>query len=136
MDRDLHLRNGIILPAHGLRWRFTPSGGPGGQHANRSNTRAELSASIDDVRGASPEALARLRDRLGEEVTVTVDDTRSQHRNRELALERLEEKLRGALAVTPRRRPTRPSAGAKRRRLDAKARRSQLKQSRRRPDDT
>lgn len=130
-----HLRpgNGIVVPVGDVDWSFTPSGGPGGQHANRSNTRVEARLDLRTAGGIGDRERERLRARLGDEVRVTVDEARSQHRNRVLALERLEERLRQALAQPRRRRATAPSAGAKRRRVESKRRRSSVKRLRGRP---
>lgn len=117
-----------------LEWRFTPSGGPGGQHANRSNTRVEVRFDVAASRSLGPVQRARLLERLGPVVRIVVDDERSQLRNRELALERLRSRLAEALAVPKSRRPTRPSKGSMQRRLDAKRRRSEVKRMRRGED--
>lgn len=131
----LRVTRSCAIPLAELEWRFTASGGPGGQHANRSNTRAEVRF---DVAG-SPSLLEvhreRMLERLGPVVRVSADDERSQLRNRELALERLRARLAEALRVERTRRPTAPSRGAKLRRLESKKRRSDLKRSRRPPDD-
>lgn len=119
------------IPLDELRWRFSRSGGPGGQHANTADTRAEV---VFDVAGSptlAPWQRDRLLDRLGAEVRVAAADERSQARNRDLALERLRERLAAALRVERPRRPTRPSRGAQQRRLDAKRRRAEVKRSRR-----
>lgn len=135
MDRDLDLGDGVIVVGSEVTWRFTSSGGPGGQHANRSNTRAE--ARLDLVASPSlaahPGVQRRLQNRLGAEVTVTVDDERSQTRNRAIALDRLEARLRAALVRPKPRRKTKPSRGAKRRRVEQKRQRGELKKQRRRP---
>lgn len=132
MDRILRPAPGLEIPATAVQWRFDPSGGPGGQHANRSNTRVE--ATLDLVSLELPdEPAARLQGAYGAEIRVVVDETRSQTRNRDLALDRLEQRLADALVVKPKRRKTRPSRSAKRRRLDSKRRRGDLKRSRRRP---
>ena len=114
-----------------LEWRFSGSGGPGGQHANTSNTRAEVRFDVASSPSLGPRQRARLLERLGPLVRVVASDERSQTRNRELALERLAGRLAAALVVETPRRPTRPTAGSKERRLDAKRRRSGLKSSRR-----
>ena len=118
-----------------LSWRFTPSGGPGGQHANRSSTRAEVTFDV----AASPSLTSwqrqRLLDRLGPTVVVAADDERSQLRNRRLAQERLRQRLADALFVEPPRRPTRPSRGSVERRLDAKRQRASIKKWRRQRDE-
>jgi ribosome-associated protein len=135
MDRDLDLGDGVTVAGSEVAWRFTASGGPGGQHANRANSRAE--ARLDLVASPSlaahPGVQRRLQNRLGAEVSVTVDDERSQARNRSIALDRLEARLRAALVRTKPRRKTKPSRGAKRRRVDQKRQRGELKKQRRRP---
>jgi len=114
-----------------LQWRFGPSGGPGGQHANTSNTRAEVRFDIAGSPSLGPRQRARLIERLGPTVRVVVGDARSQARNRELALERLRSRLAEALRVQRRRVPTKPSAAARRSRIEAKRRRGELKRRRR-----
>ena len=125
--------HGISIPASSVEWTFTPSGGPGGQHANRSNTRVEARLDLRTVTGVAEQDRARLRAKLGDEVRVSVDGARSQYRNRMEALERLEQQLSEALIVPRRRRATKPTAGARRRRIDAKRRRGSVKKMRCRP---
>jgi ribosome-associated protein len=140
-DTDLEVTRSVVLPAGELRWRFSRSSGPGGQGVNTTDSRAELSFDLagspsvpDDLRDR---ALARLAGRLVDGVlTISASEHRSQLRNRDAARDRLVATLRAAMAADPpKRRPTRPSAGAKRRRLDAKTRRGQIKRLRGRPDD-
>ncbi len=134
MDDDrLVVTDAVRIPRHELDVRFTPSGGPGGQHANKTATRAELTFDVEASAAFDDAQRARVRDRLGSTVRVVVDDERSQLRNREIAERRLVERLQVALHVPRRRRATRPSKGSQRRRLDAKQRRSDIKRSRRRP---
>jgi ribosome-associated protein len=127
----LDVAPGVQIPLAEVQWRFSTAGGPGGQHVNTSNTRAEA---VFDA-AASPSLPGWARERivasLGAVVSVAAGDTRSQSRNRELALERLAGRLAAALVEKPTRRPTRPTAMSQRRRLDAKRRRSQLKAERR-----
>ena len=130
MADDLEIRPGLVISAAELSERFMPSGGPGGQHANRSNTRVELRF---DAAGSSSLS-ERQRERLGAEVRVVVDEERSQARNRDIARQRLGARIASALVRETPRRPTKPSRGAKRRRLQDKKRRSELKQQRRRPE--
>jgi len=113
-----------------LQWRFTGSGGPGGQHANTANTRVELRFDVAASPSLSPAQRARLVARLGPVVRVVAADERSQARNRELALARLAERLSVALRVAPARRPTAPPPAARRRRLESKRRRGALKRLR------
>jgi len=128
-------------PENELSWRFSRSSGPGGQGVNTTDSRVELS--FDVARSPTlpthlrARALARLHRRLVDGVlTVVATEHRSQLRNREAARERLDALLAGALAPDPApRRPTRPTAGSRRRRLDAKTRRGAIKRLRGRPDE-
>jgi ribosome-associated protein len=135
-DEVLVVRPGVVIPAAELTWRFSASGGPGGQHVNTSNTRAEVRFDIASSPSLSPVVRRRLQERLGDSVAVAASDHRSQSRNRELALQRLASRMAGALRVQKPRRPTRPTPGAQRRRLEAKRRQGLRKQERRaRGDD-
>jgi ribosome-associated protein len=116
-----------------LEWRFTGSGGPGGQHANTANTRVELRFDVAASPSLGPRQKARIVERLGPVVRVVASDTRSQHRNRELALTRLRDRLAGALRTERRRVPTRATMASKERRLEDKRRRSERKRDRSRP---
>ncbi|MFV0525276.1 MAG: alternative ribosome rescue aminoacyl-tRNA hydrolase ArfB [Acidimicrobiales bacterium] len=121
------------MPAAELTWRFSPSGGPGGQHANTTNSRAEVVYDIASSAVLSERQREILTQAFGPRLTVGVDDTRSQARNRALARQRLAERLRAALVPPRNRRATKPGRRARQRRLDAKRRRSDLKSQRRRP---
>jgi ribosome-associated protein len=135
-DDDLRITASVVIPAHELTWSFGPSGGPGGQHANRAHTRAEVRFDAVSSSALSSYQRQRIIDRLGATVIVSADDERSQLRNRRLALDRMRQRLAGALRVEPPRRPTRPTRGSIERRLDAKRRTSALKRERRgRPED-
>ncbi len=124
----------VRVPRRDLEVRFTPSGGPGGQHANRSATRVELRLDLTRCGGLSDHQRRRVIDRLGAEVRVVADDERSQIRNRALAEKRLAAKLADALRVERPRRATRPSRGAVERRISTKKHRSETKKLRRRPE--
>ncbi len=123
---------GVVIPLQELTWRFSASGGPGGQHVNTSNTRAEVGFDIAASPSLPAWARDRLTERLGGVVTAAASDRRSQVRNRELALARLAARMAAALEVTPPRRPTRPTLASQRRRVEAKRRRGNLKRGRRR----
>ncbi len=123
------------IPLDELEWRFSSSGGPGGQHANTSNTRAEVRFDVANSPSLGPRQRARLLEKLGPVVRVVADDERSQLRNRELALSRLAARLAEALKTDRPRVPTRPSKGAKTRRLESKRRTSERKRLRGRPPD-
>ena len=129
----LRVTAGLRIPESELRWRFSRSGGPGGQHANTADTRAEVRFDVVGSPSLGPRQRARLLERLGPEVRVVASDERSQARNRALAQERLVARLADALRVDPTRRPTRPTKASVQRRLDEKRRRSARKADRRRP---
>jgi len=113
-----------------LEWRFSASGGPGGQHVNTSNTRAEVRFDIANSPSLGPRQRARLMERLGADLRVVASDERSQLRNRELALERLRARLAEGLRVETPRRPTKPTKAAKQRRLEEKRHQSETKRRR------
>lgn len=130
-DGALRVTASVVIPANELSWSFGPSGGPGGQHANRAHTRAEVRFDAQNSPSLSQYQRQRIIDRLGAVVTVSADDERSQLRNRRLALDRLRQKLAGALRVETPRRPTRPGRGAVERRLEAKRQQATRKKNRR-----
>ena len=132
-DGMVRVSPSLVIPVSELQVRFGPSGGPGGQHANKVNTRVELRFDISGSPSLGPRQRARLLERLGPELRLVVDDERSQVRNRQLAVERFRQRMAAALHVEKARRPTRPSRGAKERRLAAKRQVSERKRSRR-PD--
>jgi ribosome-associated protein len=122
------------IPASELRWRFGPSGGPGGQHANKSSTRAELRFNIEKSRAFDDPIRERLVEQLGIEVRITEDASRSQATNRKRAVRRLNAILEDAARPDPpSRRPTKPSRSARKRRLDDKRARGEKKQTRKPP---
>lgn len=129
--RWLRVTGTCAIPLDELEWRFSGPGGPGGQHANTSNTRVEVRFDVEASPSLTPSQRARLLDRFGPVVRVVAADTRSQARNRELALARLRERLADALRTPRARRATVPTAGARRRRIEAKRRRGDLKRQRR-----
>ncbi len=132
-DETLHVRRGLDLPLSEVSWRSTTAGGPGGQHANRTRSRVEVRFDVEASASLGPRQRARLLERLGPVVRAGASESRSQARNRELALGRLATKLDRALRVQPTRTPTRPSKGSQLRRVEAKRRRSRTKQQRRAP---
>ncbi len=129
----VRITSSLRIPLSELQFKFSPSGGPGGQHANKVNTRVELRFDVAGSPSLGPNQRARLIDRIGPEVRVVADDERSQGRNRQLAVDRFRQRMVDALRVEKPRRPTRPSRGAKERRLTAKRQLSERKRSRR-PD--
>ncbi len=137
---DLPIGDRFVIPANELIERFETSGGPGGQHANRSATRVVLSFDVAASETVDPDAKRRIVEKLGPRlrdgvVTVDAGESRSQWRNRQAARRRLRELLEEALRPEPPpRRPTRPGAAARRRRLEEKRARGEVKRLRRRPD--
>jgi ribosome-associated protein len=131
----LRVNRSVVIPLSELEVRTGPSGGPGGQHANRSHTRVEVRFDVEASPSLGPRQRVRVVERLGPVVRVVADDERSQARNRELAYERLAARLASALHVDKPRRATKPSKGAVQRRLEAKRRQSERKRSRSRPLD-
>lgn len=129
----LRVNSTCTIDAREIEWRFTTSGGPGGQHANRSHTRAEARLDLAASPSLTESQRRRLVERIGPVAVVVVDETRSQTRNRTLALERLVAKLAGALVVERPRRATKPSKAAPRRRIESKKQRGEVKRGRARP---
>ncbi len=120
----------VAIPLDELQWRFTTSGGPGGQHANKASTRAEVRFDVASSPSLGPRQRARLMDRLGPEVRVGVGEERSQARNRQVALTRLAARLADGLRVERPRKATVPSKAARARRLQDKRRQSERKRDR------
>lgn len=141
MPGDLPIRGSLVIPEAELKWRFSRSGGPGGQGVNTTDSRVELLFDVDGssaLRGIYRErALDRLVDRLVDGVlSVTASEQRSQYQNRLAAERRLVELLKSATAPPPRPRvPTKPTAGSKQRRINHKKRRGEIKRQRRSTDD-
>jgi ribosome-associated protein len=133
MDEPLEITRGVALPLDEVVLRTSRSSGPGGQHANVTASRVEAVFDVEASRALSDAQKARVIERAGPRVTAVAQDARSQARNRELALERLRERLAAALARPRPRRPTRPTRASRRRRASAKQQQSQRKQARRRP---
>lgn len=124
----------FTVPESEIVETFTTSGGPGGQHANRSHTAVELRFDVSSTPSLPEPERQRVVSRLGPVVTVTVSESRSQWRNRALARHRLTERLEEALRPSRPRRPTKPSRAARQKRLEAKRRQSEKKRLRQKPD--
>ena len=125
----------VSVPLAEVTLRTSRSSGPGGQHANVTDSRVEAVFDVAASRSLSEDQRRRVMALSGAVLTAVAQDGRGQARNRELALERLRARLAAALAVPRPRRPTRPSAGARRRRVEAKRRTSERKRGRQRPSD-
>jgi ribosome-associated protein len=133
MDDPMRLGRHAGIPLREVVVRASRSSGPGGQHANVTASRIEASFDVAASPSLTDEQKRRIISRLGPRVVAVAQDARSQARNRELALERLQRRLTGALAVARPRRPTKPSRAAKQRRLESKRRQADRKRDRRRP---
>jgi ribosome-associated protein len=136
MDGDAIRVNGpLALPRGEVELRYARSRGPGGQHAQRNETRVEAVFDVDASATLTQTQKTRIRERVGPVVRAVAQDERSQSRNRELALERLAEQLREALHVRRPRRATKPTRASQERRLDEKRRRGQAKRLRQPPPE-
>jgi ribosome-associated protein len=141
MPGPVHVRGDVWIPERELTWRFTRSGGPGGQSVNTADSRVQLRFDVAASRSLTDALRARAVRRLGDRLvhgvlTVTASEHRSQWRNRLVAEQRLAAVLREATRPPSRpRRATRPTKGSQRRRLDAKRRRGEIKRLRRRSDE-
>jgi ribosome-associated protein len=130
MESDLVTSGGIAIPASAITWRFSRGTGPGGQGVNTTDSRVELVVDLTQL-AASNEVTERVRAVLGDTLRIVAATERSQLRNREAALRRLNDRLDAAARPPRPRTPTRRSRSSVRRRLEAKKRRSQLKARRR-----
>src|SRR5258708_3452310 len=133
----IDLAPGVKVSASALRLQYARSRGPGGQNVNKVNTKAELWVPLAAIWGLSERAAARLAGMAGKRLTaageihVASDSERSQEQNREAALERLRALIRAAVHEPKARRKTKPSKAAKRRRVESKRRRGEVKSMRR-----
>jgi ribosome-associated protein len=136
MDGDsIRVTRSVVVPLREIELRFSRSSGPGGQHAQKSETRVEALFDVEASEALSDAQKRRVIARAGPVLRAVAQDERSQSRNRELAVERVVEQLREALRVERRRVATRPSAASVERRLEQKRRRSTTKRLRRGPDE-
>ena len=129
-DADLRTELGLVVPARSIEWAFARSGGPGGQHVNTTSSRATLIIDLRELQG-SPDAVARVLARIGDELRVSSQSHRSQIRNREDCISRALTQIDAAAKrPPPPRRPTRPTKGSVERRLESKRRSSDTKRGR------
>jgi ribosome-associated protein len=128
---SIQVTRSVSIPRSEIELRFSRSSGPGGQHAQKSDTRVEAIFDVEASAALTAAQKRRVVAKAGPVLRAIAQDERSQWRNRELATERLVESLREALRVPRRRRPTRPSKAAVERRLEGKRRRSEVKRRRR-----
>jgi ribosome-associated protein len=135
MEREsIRVTRSVVLPFSEVQLRFSRSSGPGGQHANRSETRVEAVFDVEASQALTEIQRRRVLARVGPVIRAVAQDERSQWRNRELAIERVAAQLREALHVERKRVPTKPSRASRERRLEDKRRRSETKRLRREPD--
>jgi ribosome-associated protein len=131
---ELKIDERLSIPLSEIELRASRSSGPGGQHANVTASRVEAVFDVTASSALDDAQRARLSERAGATVTAVAQDARGQSRNRELALQRLAEKIAAGLKVTRRRRATRPTRAARTRRLEQKRRAGERKRARRRPE--
>ena len=132
MDGEsIRVTRSVVLPLAEVQFRFSRSSGPGGQHAQKSETRVEAVFEVEASNALTDTQKRRVVARAGPELRAVAQDERSQLRNRELAVDRLVEQLRRGLKVERRRVPTKPTEASRRRRLEDKQRRSRTKKLRR-----
>lgn len=135
-NSDIVINRGLTIPASEISFRFSTSSGPGGQHANKSETRVTLLFDVAQSPSLTEAQRALIQQRLGSRLDssgvlqISVQDSRSQHKNRETAVARFQAMLAAALAPRKKRRKTRPSRAAQEKRLQTKKRRSQIKRDR------
>jgi len=129
------VHNRLAIPVEEIGFRYSRSSGPGGQHAQKTETRVEAVFDVDASETLSDAQKSRLRRRVGPVVRAVAQDERSRTRNRELALDRLARAIGAGLRAQRKRRPTKPSGAARRRRLEEKKRRGTTKRLRRPPED-
>ena len=133
-DHYLFIKPGLRIPVSEIVWNFNPSGGPGGQHANKANTRVEAELTITHLTEIDDHTKSLIIEKIGESLRVVEDSTRSQNRNRKKALQRMEKRLIDAVQIEKKRKPTKPSRSSNERRLQVKKRRSKLKAERKPPE--
>jgi ribosome-associated protein len=131
---SIQVHNRLTIPLDEVELRYSRSSGPGGQHAQKTETRVEASFDVAASATLSEGQKQRLERRVGPVVRAVAQDERSRYRNRELALERLAATIRAGLHVERRRRRTKPSAASRERRLEHKKRRGATKKLRRPPE--
>jgi ribosome-associated protein len=131
---SIQVTSRLAIPLEEVDLRYSRSSGPGGQHAQKTETRVEAVFDVAKSDTLSETQKTRLFERVGPIVRAVAQDERSQSRNRELALERLAAAIRAGLRVQRKRRPTKPTAAARERRLDEKKRRGTTKKLRRPPN--
>jgi ribosome-associated protein len=131
---SIRVNSRLAIPLAEIELRFSRSSGPGGQHAQKTETRVEAVFDVAASMTLSDPQKTRIAARAGPVLRAVAQEERSQWRNRELALERLAAAVRSALRTERKRRPTTPSPAAQERRLQEKRRRGEIKRRRRPPE--
>jgi ribosome-associated protein len=134
-SESIQVTTRVAIPLDEVELRYSRSSGPGGQHAQKTESRVEAVFDVQESKSLSDGQKRRLMSRVGPVVRAVAQDERSQKRNRELALERLAEAVRAGIRVARKRRTTKPTAAARERRLQTKRRRSNVKRLRKPPDE-
>jgi ribosome-associated protein len=132
---SIRVTRSVSIPSEEIELRVSRSSGPGGQHANTSETRVEAVFDVESSASLTERQKHRVVAKAGPVIRAVAQDERSQARNRELAVERLVARLAAALHVERRRRPTRPTAASRERRLESKKRRAAVKRNRAKPGE-
>ncbi len=141
MERQIKIHNRLSIPERELRFRFSKSSGPGGQHVNKAATKVELLFDVQNSPSLSDSQRERIEKKLDNRISaegtlrIEVQNTRSQLKNREAAIERFRELISEALKKPKKRIPTKPGKTAKEKRIGEKKRRGEIKKSRRPPVD-
>ena len=135
MAESLRVDDSLAIPLGEIELRASRSSGPGGQHANVTASRVEAVFDVEASRALDDSQRARLVERAGPVVTAVAQEARGQARNRELAMQRLAEKIAAGLRVPRQRRPTKPTRSSRQRRLEQKRRTAERKRARRGPSD-
>jgi ribosome-associated protein len=134
-SESIQVTTRVAIPLDEVELRYSRSSGPGGQHAQKTESRVEAVFDVQESKSLSDAQKRRLMSRVGPVVRAVAQDERSQKRNRELALERLAEAVRAGIRLARKRRTTKPTAAARERRLQTKRRRSNVKRLRKPPDE-
>jgi ribosome-associated protein len=134
MSDDIRVAEGVTIPLAEIELKASRSSGPGGQHANVTASRVEAVFDVASSSALTPEQKDRLIARAGPRIVAIAQDSRSQARNRELAIERLRDRIAAAMRVPRPRRPTRPTRSAREQRLASKRREAERKRARRPPE--
>ena len=133
---DLTPSSRFVIPAHEIQWRFSKSSGPGGQKVNKTDSRVEAIFDVNKAKSLSPDQKKLINDQFKSKlingcICITVQEHRTQLKNRQLALSRLSSTLRNLLSPPPKeRRATKPTRSSAKKRVQSKKRRGEVKKNR------